>query len=355
GRSCGIVHRPCTVGTGGHPVPLKLSILDQSPVHDTETATEAFQHTIELAQKAETWGYHRFWVSEHHGSNRVMGSSPEVLVAHLLAKTTRIRVGSGGVMLQHYSPYKVAENFNVLASLAPGRVDLGIGRGPGGMPRSTKALQGMGDGTRPLAEKLLELEQFLHNRLEETHPLYGLRVSPVPPQPAEVFLLGTTTSSAELAASLGMPYVFAQFLNSDATTMGEALATYHTCFDAAQRKPPRAMLALSVMAADTDEEARQYASDIKMVRIRLESGRTFSVGSLTAAEEFARQAQENYTVTMHQMNVVHGARDTVLQQLHDMQCRYNVEELILVTAIKDFRKRLHSYELLSNVYRRDGQ
>ena len=139
---------------------LTLSILDQSPVNDTETAAEAFQHTIELATKAEAWGYHRFWVSEHHGSERVMGSSPEVLIAHLLAKTTRIRVGSGGVMLQHYSPYKVAENFNVLASLAPGRVDLGIGRGPGGLPRSTRALQqGLGNRGQPFAEKLLELEQ----------------------------------------------------------------------------------------------------------------------------------------------------------------------------------------------------
>ena len=339
-----------TVCTEGTTVSLRLSILDQSPVNDTETAIEAFQHTIELAQKAEAWGYHRFWVSEHHGSERVMGSSPEVLMAHLLAKTGRIRVGSGGVMLQHYSPYKVAENFNVLASLAPGRVDLGIGRGPGGLPRSTAALQqGMGDGTKPIAEKLLELEQFLYNRLEETHPLYGLRVSPVPPQPAEMFLLGTNTSSAELAASLGMPYVFAQFLNSDAATMREALATYHQCFDTSKRKPPRAMLALSVIAADTDEEARHLAADIKMIRIRLESGRTFSVGSLTAAEEFARQAQESYTVTMHETHVVHGSRDTVLQHLADIQRCYDVEELIVVTAIKDFPKRLHSYELLSNV------
>jgi luciferase family oxidoreductase group 1 len=310
-------------------------------VNDAETAAEAFQHTIELAQKAEAWGYHRFWVSEHHGSDRVMGSSPEVLIAHLLAKTTRIRVGSGGVMLQHYSPYKVAENFNVLASLAPGRVDLGIGRGPGGMPRSTRALQqGTGDGTRPLAEKLRELEQFLHNRLEETHPLYGLRVSPVPPQPAELFLLGTTTSSAEMASSLGMPYVFAQFLNGDVATMDEAIATYYERFNTTKRQPPRAMLALSVVAADTDEEARQYASDIKMVRIRLESGRTFTVGSLAAAEEFARQAQENYTVTMHQMSVVHGSRDTVLQRLSEMQQRYQVEELLVVTAIKDILPRV---------------
>jgi luciferase family oxidoreductase group 1 len=336
------------VWTEGNNVSVKLSILDQSPVNDTETATDAFQHTIELAQKAEAWGYHRFWVSEHHGSDRVMGSSPEVLIAHLLAKTARMRVGSGGVMLQHYSPYKVAENFNVLASLAPGRVDLGIGRGPGGLPRSTRALQQeMGDRTTPFAEKLRELGQFLHNQLEENHPLYGLRASPVPPQPAEVFLLGTNTLSAELAASLGMPYVFAQFLNGDEATMGEALATYHQRFDTTQRQPPRAMLALSVIAADTDEEAQRYAADIKMVRIRLESGRTFSVGSLAGAEEFGRQAQENYTIVMHETNVVHGSRDTVLQQLHDMQRRYQVEELIVVTAIKDFHKRLHSYELLS--------
>src|SRR5215470_17882890 len=310
-RHC-TIYQACAVGTEGNTVSLTLSILDQSPVSDTETAAEAFQHTIELATKAEAWGYHRFWVSEHHGSDRVMGSSPEVLIAHLLAKTTRMRVGSGGVMLQHYSPYKVAENFNVLASLAPGRVDLGIGRGPGGLPRSTRALQQeMGDTLTPFAEKLRELEQFLHNCLEENHPLYGLQASPVPPQPAELFLLGTNTSSAELAARLGMPYVFAQFLNSDAATMGEALATYHKCFAATQHTSPRAMLALAVIAADTDEEARRYAADIKMVRIRLASGRTFSVGTEAAAEEFGRQAQESYTIIMHEANVVHGSRDTV--------------------------------------------
>ena len=172
---------------------LKLSILDQSPVSETETATQGFQHTIELAKKAEEWGYHRFWVAEHHGSSGVMGSSPEVLVSHLLAKTTRIRVGSGGVMLQHYSPYKVAENFNVLASLAPGRVDLGIGGGPGGLPDSTRALQQeTGTGEKPLSEKLLELNRFLSDQLDEDHPLHGLRASPVPSRPADLFLLGTT-------------------------------------------------------------------------------------------------------------------------------------------------------------------
>jgi luciferase family oxidoreductase group 1 len=327
---------------------LKLSILDQSPASESETGPEALQHTIELAIKAEEWGYHRFWVAEHHDSSRHMGSSPEVLVSHLLAKTKRIRIGSGGVMLQHYSPYKVAENFNVLASLAPGRVDLGIGRGPGGLPRSTRALQqGTGDGTKQFKEKLVELDQFLHNGLEESHPLYGLQAKPLPPEPPDLFLLGTTRSSAELAASLGMPYVFALFLNSDETVMGESIETYRQQFDASRGAHPQAMLALPVIVADSDEQARRYASEIKVVRIHLDSGRTFTVGSVQAAEEFGRQAQESYTVEVHEASVIHGSRETVRRKLQGVQDLYNVGEVIVVTAIKDFQKRLHSYELLS--------
>ena len=178
---------------------LKLSILDQSPIHESESASDALRRTIELAKRAEDWGFHRFWVAEHHGSSRVMGSSPEVLVSHLLAHTSRIRVGSGGVMLQHYSPYKVAENFNVLASLAPGRVDLGIGRGPGGLPRSTAALRrGGGEPALALEEKLDELRKFLRDELEPEHPLYGLQARPLPPQPPELFLLGTTRASGDV-------------------------------------------------------------------------------------------------------------------------------------------------------------
>ena len=205
--------------------PLKLSVLDQSPAAEGESAVLALEHTIELAQKAEEWGYHRFWVTEHHGSNRNMGSSPEVLVSHLLARTGRIRVGSGGVMLQHYSPYKVAENFNVLASLAPGRVDLGIGRGPGGMPRTTQALRPQplnGTPAISLEEKLVELRQFLGDGANE------VIASPLPPQPPDLFLLGTTAASGELAATQGMPYVFAMFLNGDEGEMRRAIDNYHS-------------------------------------------------------------------------------------------------------------------------------
>ena len=329
---------------------LKLSILDLSPLYDSETAAQAFQHTIELARKAEAWGYHRFWVSEHHGSDRVVGSSPEVLISHLLAKTERIRVGSGGVMLQHYSPYKVVENFNVLASLAPGRVDLGIGRGPGGMPQSTRALQqGSGNTGRSLSDKLVELEQLLHNRVAADHPLHGLRASPKPPEPAELFLLGTSAASAEAAADMGIPYVFAYFLNSDDAMMREAVDVYRARF-AAAGAGPQVVLALPVIVADTDAEAAAHAAEITVVRIRLESGRTLTVGNLEGAEEFGRQAGEAYSLEVQQARVVHGAPDTVRQRLLDLQRDYGVDELMVITAIKDFDKRLHSYALLSESF-----
>lgn len=341
-------------------VDLKLSVLDQSPVYDSETEAEALQHTIELAQKAEAWGYHRFWVTEHHGSNQVMGSSPEVMVSHLLAKTDHIRIGSGGVMLQHYSPFKVAENFNVLASLAPGRVDLGIGRGPGGLPISTAALQlqthqaNSSQAGQPFLEKLLDLEKFLHNRLDESHRHYGLRVSPTPPQVASLFLLGTTTSSGEMAASLGMPYIYALFLNSDESVMWESVKTYRSSFDGAQGKQPHAMLALPVIVADRDDEAAGYASEINVVRITLESGRTFTVFSVEAAEDFGRQSGEKFTYDVLPSNVINGSPKKVRERLCAIRNNYQVDEIFVVTAINDFQKRLHSYHLLSREFNLKG-
>ena len=336
----------------GNPA-FKLSILDQSPANEAETATEAFQHTTELARKAEEWGYHRFWVAEHHGSNRVMGSSPEVLIAHLLAKTTSIRVGSGGVMLQHYSPYKVAENFNVLASLAPGRVDLGIGRGPGGLPQSTKALQwDAANGTMPLSEKMAELQNFLHNQLAEDHPFHGLQASPLPPQPPDLFMLGTNASSGEFAAELSMPYVFALFLHNDEDVMCQAIETYRSLFDCSTGARPQAMLALPVIVADTDEEAAGYASQVKVVRIKLESGRTLTVASQEAGEEFGRQSGEKYAIEVSDASVIHGSPETALDKLLEMQRVYHADEIFAVTAIDSFPKRLRSYELLSNIYKK---
>ena len=314
-----------------------------------------------MARKAEEWGYHRFWVAEHHGSNRVMGSSPEVLVSHLLAYTSRIRIGSGGVMLQHYSPYKVAENFNVLASLAPGRVDLGIGRGPGGLPRSTAALRrGDGEPAMTLPEKLGELRRFLYGELEPEHPLHGLQASPLPPQPPELYLLGTTRSSGDMAAELALPYVFALFLNNDEDEMAEAVRRYQSgfsCYDTSspQTSPtgrggrPYTMLALPVIVSDTDAEAAEHAAKIQVVRITLDSGRTLTVGSVEAGEEFGKQSGEGYKITVRQAGVIHGAPESVKRQLLDVRQKYGADEIIAVTAIDSFEKRLRSFELLGGL------
>lgn len=329
---------------------LRLSILDQTPILEGETATEAFQHTIELAKKADELGYHRFWVSEHHDLDHVVGSSPEVLIAHLLAKTERIRIGSGGVMLQHYSPYKVAENFHVLAALAPGRVDLGIGRAPGGLPLSTKALQQDVASPPSLADKLVELERFLHDKLEPGHALYGLKATPIPPKPADLYLLGTSVSSAELAAQRGIPYVFAQFINQDETVSYEAFETYRKQFQAGIRSRPEAILALAVIVTDTDEEAKRLAAETQNIKIHLGSGKTVTVNSERKAEEYGQQSGETYTIEVKEAHTIAGSKETVREKLLDMKSVYQLEEVIITTPIKDFPKRIRSYELLKEAF-----
>ncbi|TXK79827.1 LLM class flavin-dependent oxidoreductase [Paenibacillus sp. N3.4] len=330
---------------------LRLGLLDQSPIGEGLTASEAFQQTLELVQQAEALGYHRFWVSEHHDSEGVVGSSPEVLISYLLAKTNRIRIGSGGVMLQHYSPYKVAENFNVLASLAPGRVDLGIGRAPGGLPRSTKALQleSAGNGA-PLSEKLVLLHQYLHNDLDESHELYGIKAVPLTDEPAKLFLLGGGGSGTELAASLGIPYVFAQFINGEESIIEKAFASYRQHFSENDRSKPQAILAVSVILTDTDEEAQSLAANVKNVKVHLESGRTLTVKTVEQAEEFGKQSNEKYTIEEKAANIIHGSKETVRRKLLDLQAAYQLDEIILTVPMQEFKQRLRAIVLLQEAF-----
>jgi luciferase family oxidoreductase group 1 len=329
---------------------LQLGILDQSIVFPGQTPSEALANTIRLAQLAEELGYARFWVSEHHDSSQMAGASPEVLISHLLARTESIRIGSGGVMLQHYSPYKVAENFNVLASLAPGRVDLGIGRAPGGLPRSTRALQKGIAEPESLEDKLSQLEHYLHGPLPEGEPLAGLQANPLPAQAADVYLLGTSVSSARLAAERGYPYAFALFINNDPEAAREAFEAYRTHFNRDKGREPRALLALSVIAADSEEEAAELAGSFKSVRVTLASGKTVNVGSLEQAEEFARQAGETYTTEVRDADITKGTKATVRRRLLELRETYGVDELIFTTIVADFDKRVRSFRLLKEAF-----
>lgn len=326
---------------------ITISVLDQSPMYPGETAAEAFVHTVLLAQKSEELGFRRFWVSEHHDSDHVAGSSPEVLISYLLAKTRTIRVGSGGVMLQHYSPYKVAENFNVLAALAPGRVDLGIGRAPGGLPRSTQALQRGVQEDASLTDKIVELRKFVHNTLEEDHPLAGLRAAPLPETAPELYVLGASAGSAEIAAGLGLPYVFSLFINGEESAALEAIRVYRSTFDYTHGREPEILVALSVIVADTEAEAAELAGAMKLVKIHLASGRTLTLGTREQAEEFGRQAGEPYTIEEQEPFITKGTKETVREQLLRLQQASGVDEIIVTSNIQPFAKRIRSFELLS--------
>lgn len=336
---------------------IPIGILDQSPLFAGETAEDAFRHTIELAQIAEELGYRRFWVSEHHDSANVSGSSPEVLISYLLAKTKKITIGSGGVMLQHYSPYKVAENFNVLSTLAPGRVELGIGRAPGGLPRSTRALQGEnGQSHLSLTDKIIETRNYLYNRVADDHPLAGIHVSPNPAQPADLFVLGASQNSAEVAAQLGLPYVFSQFINGDEEVALAAVQAYRDQFVPSIEYPePHVILALSVIVAETEEEAAQLAGENLSVKIHLESGKVLTVGTVEQAEEFGRQSAEKYRIEVKEAKVVKGAPASVYQQLSAIREQYGIQEFVVHTVIQNFNKRVRSFELLQQAFVHAGK
>ena len=328
---------------------IKLSILDQSPIHPGETADEAFAHTVELARLADRLGYVRFWVSEHHDTDQLAGSSPETLIPYLLARTERIRVGSGGVMLQHYNPYKVAENFHVLAALAPGRVDLGVGRGPGGLPRSTRALQRYLAEQPDYTDKVRELAAYVGGRpLPDDHPLAGLRATPVPTVPPDIWLLGATVRSAELAAELGLPYVFSLFIGGDEREAVEAVRAYKRRFRPAPGGAGRAeaILAVTAVAADTDEEAKALVPPIRTVKVRLANGQTVTVGSVEQAEAYGRQAGIDYTIEEREPVVYAGTKEAVLDRLLALHEETGVEEFMITTNIEPFDKRLRSYVLL---------
>ncbi|MEG6588387.1 LLM class flavin-dependent oxidoreductase [Paenibacillus barengoltzii] len=325
---------------------LTISVLDQSPIYPGETAEQAFAHTVALARKSEELGFRRFWVSEHHDSEQVAGSSPEVLISYLLAHTNTIRIGSGGVMLQHYSPYKVAENFNVLASLAPGRVDLGVGRAPGGLPKSTQALQQGVKESVTLTDKIVELRKFVQNRLESDHPLAGLRAAPLPAQAPELYVLGASVDSAGIAAGLGLPYVFSLFINGDPAVALQAIQTYRERFDASHGTEPQVILAVSVIVAESEAEAAELAGHQKVVKVRLASGKLVTLGTREQAEEFGRQAGEPYTIEEQEPWIVKGTKATVREQLLALQKDTGIEEVIVTSNITPFEKRIRSFELL---------
>lgn len=314
----------------------KLSILDQSPVHPGQTNVEALQQSISLAQMAERLGYTRFLVAEHHNLDGLIGTSPEVLVSHLLAKTSKIRIGSGGVMLQHYSAFKVAENFHVLATLAPGRVDLGVGKTSGALPHSTLALQkNYKQDVTSFDERFLELYEYIHPTPTT------LVATPVPPIAPNIILLGASEQSAKVAADLDISYAFARFINTDDAVLKNIAATLKN------RKRGKFILSVTVLAAEDGEEAKELAAKFQIAKVFFESGKVASLQTNELAQAFASQSDEPYEIKTFAANIIAGTPEEIKQTLDNLHKRFGVDEFILHTPINDADKRLKSFELLS--------
>ncbi|HDR2890816.1 TPA: MsnO8 family LLM class oxidoreductase [Enterobacter asburiae] len=320
----------------------RISILDKSPIAENETAADALARTLSLAQQAETLGYHRFWIAEHHNTPQLASPSPELLIAWILGQTKRIRVGSGGVMLQHYSPYKVAENFNVLAAIAPGRVDLGVGKAPGGLPLSTRALQ---QGQNPqqkgsFADQLTQLDGWLRN--ENPAQDDTVRATPLPQVPAQGFLLGASTESALLAAKLDWNFVFAAHLNGDPDLLRDVIATWRA------NSARDVIVAVQVIVASSQAQADALAQKVEVWGVELANGQRVTVASEEQAYAFARQAgSEPVRIARRAQSLLAGTAESVLAQLNALHQQWGIDEFIIDTPVADGATRIQSLRLLA--------
>ncbi len=318
----------------------RISILDKSPVAENETAADALSRTLSLAQQAETLGYHRFWIAEHHNTPQLASPSPELLIAWILGQTRRIRVGSGGVMLQHYSPYKVAENFNLLAAIAPGRVDLGVGKAPGGLPLSTRALQ-LGLSQQEKGDFAAQLAQ-LNGWINLTSPEEAVRATPLPQVPAAGFLLGASAESARLAASLDWDFVFAAHLNGDPDLLREVINTWRA------HSAREVIVAVQAIVAPTQAQAESLASAVEVWGVELVNGQRVTVASEEQAYAFARQAgSEPLRIARRAQSLLAGTAESVLDQLEALHQQWGIDEFIIDTPVADGTARMQSLRLLA--------
>lgn len=332
---------------------MELSIIDQSPVSIGSTPADALRNSIELAKLGDRLGYRRYWVAEHHAMDTLASPAPEILIACVGAETKRIRIGSGGVMLPHYSPLKVAEQFRMLHALYPERVDLGVGRAPGGSPLEAYALRRdrlEGPIADDFGEQLVELLAFLNRGFEERHPFNRIKVSPDMPGAPDVWLLGSSLWSASAAAQLGLPYAFAHFISAQSTRT--AIERYYSSFKPSRYlSAPRAIVALGAVCAETDQEAERLASSVRVMSRRIRSG---DLRPVPTAEEAVRELHSSVSAPdefSEWPRHFHGSADTLRNRLSEMATALHVTELMIVTIVHNHQARLRSYELLADAMR----
>ena len=328
------------------PDPLRLSVLDQSVASAGRPQDESIRHTVALAEHCERLGYERFWLSEHHGLPAIVGTAPEVLMAAIAARTTRIRIGSAGVMLPHYSAFKVAEQFRVLEALAPGRIDLGVGRAPGTDQRTSRLLNPDAGAAEHFPQQVRELHAWVCGEdLPEGHAGRGIQAFPRGATTPQLWMLGSSGYGAQLAGHFGLPYSFAHFI-TDGEGCEEALALYRHLFRPGRIAQPQANACVWALAADTEEEAWRLFASRERARVDRQSGR---LGALLPPHEALRPynpAEEAFRQGLRSRALV-GTGEQVVQKLRSLAGELQVDELVVITWTWDPLAQRRSYELLA--------
>jgi luciferase family oxidoreductase group 1 len=331
----------------GNVINVPLSVLDLAPVQIGTTAGQALAHTTELARRTEALGYQRFWVAEHHNMPGIASSAPAVLLAHLAASTETIRVGSGGVMLPNHAPLVVAEQFGTLEALHPGRIDLGIGRAPGTDQLTALALRRSmaGLGAEDFPRELTDLIGYFAG--DHRHRIVA---SPGEGDMPAIWLLGSSGFSAQLAGGLGLPFSFAHHFSSVNTL--PALQLYRDHFQPSQwLERPYAMVAVSVVCADTEEQARWHAGPAQLSFLRLRQGRPARLATPEEASVYPYTDAEREAAEGRFESQAFGTPETVHKQLSELVSRTDADELMLTTMVYDIGARVRSFELVAELAR----
>ncbi|MFC4322360.1 LLM class flavin-dependent oxidoreductase [Litchfieldia salsa] len=327
---------------------MNLSVLDQSVIRKGSNATETFKETVQLAKRAEQLGYTRFWVAEHHNTNGIAGSSPEVLISHIASQTNRIRVGSGGVLLPQYSPYKVAENFKVLEALFPGRIDLGIGRSPGGSPNTRLALtDGVTKSLNEFPRQIKQLQTYLDHNIKDADEVLA---TPFIDTAAEVWILGITHRGARVAAEHGTAFTYGQFINPE--NGKRSLDYYHTHFQPSSTlKKPTTNVCVFVVCAPTDEQAEELALSQHLWLLAVGGSRKdIRIPSIEEAKKRFLSREEQAIIKENRKRMIIGSPTKVREELLRLSDHYQNDEFMVITNIYDFQAKVRSYELLAEMF-----
>jgi luciferase family oxidoreductase group 1 len=326
---------------------MKLSILDQAPISANQTAKEALEQSVLLAQAAERLGYTRYWIAEHHDIPGLACPAPEVMLPYIGARTNKIRIGSGAVLLPHYKPYKVAEIYNMLSTLFPGRIDIGIGRAPGGSAEVTSALSdNFLQNVWKMPESLRDLLHFINNDHEVDSGFAKITASPLPEVRPEQWLLGTSKKSALLAAKYGMAYAFGLFMSEK--DAAEILQSYYESFKPGSIDEPQSILTVSAICADASEQAEDIALSSLIWSIqRGNSDNQSGLPSIEEAKLYKLSSTEHAAVETMKKKMIIGDCRQVKHKLLEIQKQYNTDEIMIVTNTYSPKDRIRSYELIA--------